>query len=809
MKRLSYFVILFLYFTLSLYAADEAFLNKREKAYMNEHTIMNVYIEPDVYFYSYTYDNYLNGYAIKYLRLWARKLDISLNFVTDISRQEAKKRLSEGTLDIALFPVFDNIDDGLQLSQFPVGILRPALLIPKIYQLPPSLDSMEKLRITTVKGDGFLPIIKAKYPDADVLIADSIDEAVSKVQQQEVDVAIGLHEIFSSHLEYKMLSSLESIPLRNNADFPIVKLFLGTAKENILLMSIIDKTMAEIDYKGLVFLRNQFFPTNTFRQTNITVPLSQEENFFLMGKQLLNVCTIPHSLPYGDISRNQYHGMGADIVRLLEKSLDIPIQLIPTDSREESLQKLLTKKCDFVSLETQTMLHNPKIGFTSPLLNVPLVVVTTNDVLHVSDFKTITNRPFVILKDHPMIPALKEAFPSLVLTEVDFELDGLKLVEEGEYYGFITSSFTVSHLFKKHISDSLKVSAQIPLEMPFGFALLKENHILWSILEKSSTFVLKNETNHLIKKWVLERSPKGFDYMIILEFVIVFIIFSAIAFHLYFETTIQNLRLQEATKSLDTLNHELESRIKEEVEVSREKDMLMYRQSRFASMGEMIGNIAHQWRQPLMELSALLMGIQASIHFKATVPKEEVTATIDSSNRVIAFMSHTIDDFRNFFSTHKELGEFCINDVVSDAVNIINATLLHHQIKLKIITHIPNAMAYGLKNEYAQVIINLISNSKDMLIIRNIQEGQIYIDIDETLEYSKVSVIDNAGGIDDADLPKVFEPFFTKKKTNGTGVGLFMCRMIIENNMKGIITAGNVDNGVAFCIMVPKSKKSV
>lgn len=809
MKRLSYFVILFCYCTLFLHAADEAFLNKREKAYMNEHAIMNVYIEPDVYFYSYTYDNYLNGYAIKYLRLWARKLDISLNFVTNISRQEAKKRLSEGTLDIALFPVFDNMDDGLQLSQFPVGILRPALLIPKIYQLPPSLDSMEKLRITTVKGDAFLPIIKAKYPDADVLIADTIDEAVSKVQQQEVDVAIGLHEIFSSHLEYKMLSSLESIPLRNNADFPIVKLFLGTAKENILLMSIIDKTMAEIDYKGLVFLRNQFFPTNTFRQTNITVPLSQEEKFFLMGKQLLNVCTIPHSLPYGDISRNRYYGMGADIVRLLEKSLDIPIQLIPTNSREESLQKLLTKKCDFVSLETQTMLHDPKISFTSPLLNVPLVVVTTNEVLHVFDFKTIMNRPFVILKDHPMIPSLKEAFPSLLLTEVDFELDGLKLVEEGEYYGFITSSFTVSHLFQKHISDSLKVSAQIPLEMPFGFALLKENHILWSILEKASTAVLKNETNHLIKKWVLERSPKGFDYMIILEFVIVFIIFSAIAFHLYFETTIQNLRLQEATKSLDTLNHELESRIKEEVEVSREKDMLMYRQSRFASMGEMIGNIAHQWRQPLMELSALLMGIQASIHFKATVPKDEVTATIDSSNRVIAFMSHTIDDFRNFFSTQKELGAFCINDVVSDAVNIINATLLHHHITLKVITHIPNALAYGLKNEYAQVIINLISNSKDMLIIRNIQEGKIYIEIDETAEYSKVSVLDNAGGIEDADLPKIFEPFFTKKKTNGTGVGLFMCRMIIENNMKGIITAGNVDNGVAFCIMVPKSKKSV
>lgn len=808
MKQFPYLILLLCLMSLTLYAGNEAFLNKKEKAYIDGKDTLNVYVEPDVYFYTYTYDNYLNGYAIHYLRLLARKLDVNLNFVTDITREEAKQKLSSGELDVALFPIFESLDEkAFQLSQFPIGVLQPALLIPKIYQISPKLESIENLRIVMLRGDAFGAIIKEKNPDAQIEIVDTLDQAVSKVAHQEVDLAMGVHELFQTHLESKRVTSLQSVPLRNNADFPTLKLSFVMAKENILLLSIINKTMAAIDYKELVFARQRFFHSNAFRQTNITAPLSEEEKFFLMGKQVLNLCVIPHSLPYGDIVDNRYEGIGADIITRLEKSLDTPIQLIPTHSREESLQKLLNKKCDFISLDTPTKDVNEKINFTSPLLRVPLVVLTTNDRLYRSDFKEIADRSFVMRREHPMIPSLLEAFPSLHVTFVDSELEGLKLIEKGQYYGFITSNFTVSHLFKTHIANHLKVSAQLPLEMPLSFAVLSENQLLYSILEHTSVEVLQHDMETLVKKWVPEHYPKGFDYLVILQLALLFIIFSAIAFALYFEVTLKNSRLEEATESLDTLNHELESRIKQEVEISREKDMVMYRQSRFASMGEMIGNIAHQWRQPLMELSALLMDLQAAIHFKAKVTEHDVVDTIIASNRVIQFMSHTIDDFRNFFSPQKDLNAFCINEVVAEAVNIMKATLHHHRITLEVITHVPMAIAYGLKNEYAQVIINLISNAKDILIARGVEKGCITIEIDENAEYSKVSVIDNAGGIKNDDLPKIFEPFFTKEKSNGTGIGLFMSRMIIENNMKGIITAGNVEGGVVFCVTVPKARK--
>ena len=526
-----------------------------------------------------------------------------------------------------------------------------------------------------------------------------------------------------------------------------------------------------------------------------------------MGKQVLNVCTIPKNMPYGDIVNHRYEGLGAALLPLIEKNLDIPLQLILTHSAKESYEKLLQKKCDFIALATASESVHHSITFTPTLLHVPLVVVTKDNVLYVSDFNDIANRSFVIKNDHPMLEALLKAYPSLHVKHVASEIEGLKRVEAGEEYGMITSNFSVSYLFRNHVANDVKVSAQIPLDIPFSFALLKENETLFSILNKTSEEVLNQEIKKLVKKWVPERYPRGFDDVIILQLVLCFVLFSAISFWLYFEVKLKNRRLEETKQSLDSLNHELESRIKYEVEVSREKDMVMYRQSRFASMGEMIGNIAHQWRQPLMELSALLMDLQASIHFKAKVSQDEVVQTIVSSNRVIQFMSHTIDDFRNFFSPQKALSVFCINEVVNDAVTIMGATLKHHRIHLEVLTYVNDSMAYGLKNEYAQVIINLLSNAKDILISRAVPQGTIRIEIDETQEYSKVYVIDNAGGIADENLSQIFEPFFTKEKENGTGIGLFMSRMIIENNMNGHIRAGNVQNGASFCIMVPKPKQ--
>jgi C4-dicarboxylate-specific signal transduction histidine kinase len=265
--------------------------------------------------------------------------------------------------------------------------------------------------------------------------------------------------------------------------------------------------------------------------------------------------------------------------------------------------------------------------------------------------------------------------------------------------------------------------------------------------------------------------------------------------------------LEEENQQLKLQIRDLKKQVIEEIRHNRQNDKMMFQQSRMASMGEMIGNIAHQWRQPLMELSSISMELQAKIELLGKVSNEEVLEVIQKSNDITQYMSDTIDDFRNFFSKDKEKEIFKISDQISSAINIINSSLQQHNIKVEIIVQ-RNSTIEGVKNEYSQVLINILSNAKDALISRKIKDPKISIKILEKDNLSIVEISDNAGGINIKPIEKIFEPFFTHDKLNGTGIGLFMSKLITENNMNGRLFVQNNKKGAVFTITVPRLIKN-
>jgi len=250
-------------------------------------------------------------------------------------------------------------------------------------------------------------------------------------------------------------------------------------------------------------------------------------------------------------------------------------------------------------------------------------------------------------------------------------------------------------------------------------------------------------------------------------------------------------------------NKELEKRVEEEVKKNREKDKLMFQQAKLASMGEMLGNIAHQWRQPLMEISSLFLPIEAKLQMNIPIENHELQDTILKLNEISKYMSDTIDDFRNFFSKDKEKIQFQLLEQINSTINIISGSLKSHDIKLDIIIQ-KNPTMIGYKNEYSQVLINIINNARDVLIQRKVKNPQIKITIFEKDEQIISLIQDNAGGINIEPIEKIFEPFFTNEKTNGSGIGLFMSKLIIENNMDGELKVQNKDAGALFTIKIPK-----
>ena len=254
---------------------------------------------------------------------------------------------------------------------------------------------------------------------------------------------------------------------------------------------------------------------------------------------------------------------------------------------------------------------------------------------------------------------------------------------------------------------------------------------------------------------------------------------------------------------LEHHNKELEKRIKEEVAKNREKDKLMFQQAKLASLGEMLGNISHQWRQPLMEINSLFLPIEGKITLDMPLDKEEILETINKLNHITKYMSNTIDDFRDFFATDKEKIKFQLLEQINSTINIISGGLKTHNIKLDIIIQ-KNPEMIGYKNDYSQVLINIINNAKDILVQRKVNNPHIKISIFEENENIITTVEDNGGGIKVNPIEKVFDPFFTYEKIGGSGIGLFMSKLIIEKNMGGKLFVQNSSKGAFFKIIIPK-----
>ncbi len=257
---------------------------------------------------------------------------------------------------------------------------------------------------------------------------------------------------------------------------------------------------------------------------------------------------------------------------------------------------------------------------------------------------------------------------------------------------------------------------------------------------------------------------------------------------------------------LQELNKSLEKRVEKAIKEVKKKDRAMLHQSRLARMGTMLSMIAHQWRQPLSEVSGILMELETANKFN-NVDSRLIKHSVDESNKLIQFMSHTIDDFRNFFKPDKKKVRFYANEACNEAISLASASIKSYNITLTKELKC-DSVINGYKREFAQVMLNLISNAKDILNQRAIKNPTINILIDVVDKNTVISVEDNAGGVEEEHLDLVFEPYFTtKESTKGTGLGLYMSKMIIEKNMNGELSVENSSKGALFKIVVERDSE--
>jgi signal transduction histidine kinase len=300
-----------------------------------------------------------------------------------------------------------------------------------------------------------------------------------------------------------------------------------------------------------------------------------------------------------------------------------------------------------------------------------------------------------------------------------------------------------------------------------------------------------------------EETEKKFKRFIVLTTVSI-LIFMAL-FSLLMTTIINDLikkyklQVQYKENKLQKLNRNLASKVEEGIAEGKRKDKAMLQQSKLARMGSMISMIAHQWRQPLTELSGILMELETATRFKK-VNEEHILNSIERSDTMIEFMSNTIDDFRNFYKPDKIKEDFYLVESCKKALSLISATLSENQIKLEFDVR-QDSKIHGYPTEFSQVILNLLINATDILIEKKIQNPKIKIRIEKREDTSIIIVSDNAGGIKEKNFEMIFDPYFsTKESSKGTGLGLYISKLIIEKNMGGELSVKNDHEGAVFKI---------
>jgi C4-dicarboxylate-specific signal transduction histidine kinase len=247
------------------------------------------------------------------------------------------------------------------------------------------------------------------------------------------------------------------------------------------------------------------------------------------------------------------------------------------------------------------------------------------------------------------------------------------------------------------------------------------------------------------------------------------------------------------------IRYDVTKEVELQMELREKQEMLLW-QSRFASLGQMMANIAHQWRQPLTELNLSLYNLKNAA---AEHDMHKVSSIHGEAKKVIQTMSQTIDDFQNFFKPGKEKELFSPKDSLENALAILTKAFNKESICLE--QEIDDTvMIVGIQNELTQVLINLLQNSKDALISHTTTNRSVIVRISQDGENALILVQDNAGGIPDDVSGKIFEPYFTTKHTSqGTGLGLFMSKLIIEKSLNGVLNFYNTKDGACFTVTIP------
>ncbi len=537
-----------------------------------------------------------------------------------------------------------------------------------------------------------------------------------------------------------------------------------------------------MDFKNNIFYILIFTFILTTQLISSEIEFTEEEEGWLKNNLPITYVGDPDWLPFEAFDKNgNYIGIVADLIKYIEKTTPLKFKILKTLSWQDSIDAMNHGKAIMMS-QSEDFNKQTNHLFTQSYYENPIVIVMGSKSHYLSSLYAIKDKNIAIDSSFSTFYEIKNKYPQINFKQVTSTKEGVESIIFGKNDAFINNLAQTSYTIAKLQLNEVRIVGRLDLTTKLGFGISKEDPLLKSIIDKVLNNIDPSIQNKLLSKWIKQEYIEKPDYKALYIALSIFCIIMLIALLFYIK---------------------IKKEIREKLEVQQK---MLKQQSKMASMGEMLDAIAHQWKQPLNALS-MYLDIMQSDFDDGIVDKAYIKDIENNMHSQITHMTTTLDEFRNFFRPNTAITNFNLLDALNSVMLLTKDEFLKNLITIEVDID-TSVMLRGNENEFKHLVLNLINNSKDAFNEKELTNRLIYIKgyIDKDL--IKIQLKDNAGGIEENVIKKIFEAnFTTKDEGKGTGIGLYMSSQIVQK-MNGKISVKNIENtngyGASFYINFDK-----
>ncbi len=520
---------------------------------------------------------------------------------------------------------------------------------------------------------------------------------------------------------------------------------------------------------------------------SLELKLTKEELEYLSSNKTLSVCVHPNIYPIDGYVEDRQTGIMGDLYAEMAEKLNVDFKAINVDSYKDLHSKVHNKSCQVVSIVPSDTQRFPLLNLTKPFFKTHFALISAIDKSYAQDLSAFSDKKLMVQFEGHKEKVLK-LYPDLDI-EVEPNLNVMmKRVINNEVFAVIAANEVADYLIDKYGYGKLKINGFLGREnvIEGSVGVQKEERILFSIMEKTLQSISSQKIDNIVKSWRLTRYHNVTNYNFMFKILVIVAIIMSIMIYYQRKLKISNAKLAQ---TIDELT---------------QKDKILTFQSKQAVMGEMMSMIAHQWRQPLSTITLQISNLQIDRMVGKEIKEEDIDKTLlDISDRII-YLSETIDDFQTYFHPNKEKTEIGIRELFEKAFALNKARISTSQIRVNLNIHQDIPLKIYM-NELIQVLLNILNNAIDAFETTDRENKYVNISANEDKEYVYIHIKDNAGGIEEQYLERLFEPYFSTKGKNGTGLGLYMSNMIVEKQFQGGISVQTRHDTSIFTVKILKN----